>query len=259
MEFVILAKQIPDLDQVRLHTERRTPVFEGVPLVLDDLSRNAAEAAVQLKEKHGGHVTVLTLGTPAMRKGLREILAMGADDAVLVTAEPALERDPRSKATILAAAIRQLGKGDLLLLGEGSADGYSSQTGPRLAHALGFPYLSYAREVRLEQGSLQAVRDLEEGLETVAVPLPAIVSVTNEINTPRLPPLPKILQATKKPVAEWPASERGLPSSALEASLSELANRAPETPRKRLIFEGPEEESPAWLLEGLQKDGVLGR
>lgn len=259
MDIVVLAKQIPDLDQVRLHTETRTPIFEGVPLVLDDLSKNAAEAAVQLKEKHGGHVAVLTLGTAAMKKGLREILAMGADEAVLVIADPIQERDPRSKAALLAAAVRRLGKGELFLLGEGSADGYSGQTGPRLAHALGVPYMSYAREVRVADGRVEAVRDLEAGLETVSAPLPAVVSVTNEINTPRLPPLPKILQAAKKPVAEWPAAELRVASSALEASLRIVSNQAPETPRRQLLFAGPEEESVARLWEALQKDGIIGR
>ncbi|MDR2565392.1 MAG: electron transfer flavoprotein subunit beta/FixA family protein [Bifidobacteriaceae bacterium] len=207
MNILVAMKQTPDLRQLRLR-ERR-PVLEGAPKTFGDLDKNALEAAVALKAE-GDKVTVLGVGDAELEDTVKEALAAGADEAVLVLVgegTPVGAPDSRVTAALLAAAVKTVEAPALLIMGEGSGDGYSGQVVGRVAELLGWPQVGFARELRLEQGEVVAVRSLEDVLETVAVPLPAVVSVSAEINEPRIPAVTAILRAGRKPKRSLNAAE----------------------------------------------------
>lgn len=261
MDIIVCVKQIVDLKQLRIHRESRQPLTSGLPLVLSDIDKNALEEAVRLKEKLGQvTITVLSLGGGRLRETIKEALAMGGDQAILLT-DPALHDGGAAlTALALAAAVRKLGSYDLVLLGEGSADNYSGQVGPRLAALLDLPDITYVRQIELEGATLRATRALEDGLEVVQAKLPAMVTVLAEINEPRIPALPHILRAGRKPVQEWSAADLGLAAEQVKAAagaVRQVSNLAPLQQRKGVIFSGPAEETAGKLADALRKEGVI--
>lgn len=261
MDVIVCLKQVPDLQQIRIKRETREPVLEGAPFIFGQFEKNALEEAVRLKEKHGGKVIALALGNAKLKDTIIEALAIGADEAILLIDPAFTGGGPASTATILAAAIRKIGRFDLIMLGEGSADNYSGQVIGRLAEILDLPQITYVREIQVENNQVRATRDLEDALEIVLVNFPALVSVTSELNTPRLPPLPAILKASKKPLTKYGPADLGLdasqfgPNAALTRTVSNLA---PQQERKQVLFEGDADKMIDELVRALQKEGALG-
>ena len=195
-EIIVCLKQIYDLGQIRIDTSSKRPITEGAARKLSDFDKNALEEALRIKEKYGGKVIAIIRGT---KDAAKEVLAMGADEAFIY--QYTEEIDHLGIAAILAGFIQKL-KYDLILCGEASIDEYSFQTGPRLAQALGIPVLTYARKVELKDGEIIAERELENRYEVSKTKLPALVTVTKEINQPRIPTLLQILGASKKKITE---------------------------------------------------------
>lgn len=257
MDIIVCIKQIVDLKQLRIQRETREPILEGLPWVISDVDKNALEAAVRLKEAVGGTVTVLSLGsTPKLKETIKEALAMGADSAALII-DPALAGNgPAATAEVLAKAIQKIDRYDLLLLGEASADNYSGQVGPRLAELLGLPQVTFAVGIEPVDGQLRVKRSLEDCLEIVEVPLPALVTVLTEINEPRIPALTQILRAGRKPIAEWKAADLGL-SGAPAALTRVVSNAAPKSTRKGQLYDG--EDAVDRLVDALVREGVVSQ
>ena len=195
-EIIVCLKQIYDQSQIRVDTSSKRPITEGVDRKLSDFDKNALEEALRIKEKHGGKVLALIGGT---KDAAKEALAMGADEAFIYQYTP--EIDHLGIASILAGFIQKLNY-DLILCGEASIDEYSFQTGSRLAQALGIPVLTYARKIEIKDGDVIVERELENRYEVSKTKLPALVTVTKEINQPRIPTLLQILGASKKPITE---------------------------------------------------------
>ena len=225
MDLIVCLKQVPDLQQIRIKKETREPVTEGVPLVFGEMDKNALEEAVKIKEKSGGTVSVLSIGSLKLRDTIKEALAAGADQAFLMI-DPGYDNlDSGPKVALLAAAIRKIGKFDLILLGEGSADNYSGQTGPRLAQLLGLPLLSYVKQLEPGSGTIKAVRNMEQYMETVEASLPAVITVTSGINQPRIPSLMQILRASKKPMTEFKPADIGVNPEQVNQRQTVIASR----------------------------------
>lgn len=265
MHIIVCMKQVVDLQQIRIKRLTREPVLEGLPLLFGDFDKNALEEAVRIKERgsdvdEGAKVTAVAVGSVKLRETIKEALAIGADEAVILT-DPAFEgSDTMGSARALAAAIEKTGPFDLILTGEGSADEYSAQVPSRLAELLGLPQITCVRELEVLEGRIRAVRDLEDSLVVVEAGLPALVSVAGELNEPRLPPLTAILRAGRKPLHEWPPAEVGLEEAdvgAAASTLQVLSNLAPEQDRKGVIYDGAADEAVANLLDDLIKEGVL--
>ena len=260
MNIVVCVKQAVDLQQIRIRKETREPVFENIPLTLGAIDKNALEEAVRLKDKTGGKVTAVSVGPETLEETIKEGLAMGADEAVLVTA-PDLEGAETAKAALLlAGAIKQMEGVDLILLGEGSADNYSGQVTGRVAELLDLPQITYVRELQVEGSRVRATRDLEDALEMVEADCPVLVSATSELNTPRLPPLTAILKASKKPIATWSPAELGLDVAKIgtaAAMVTQLSNLAPLQERKQVLFSGEPDKAVDELVKALQKEGAL--
>ncbi len=255
MDIIVCLKQVPDLQQIRIKRETREPVLEGAPFVFGAFEKNALEGAVRLKEKLGGKIVALALGNAKLKETIIEALAMGADEAVLMNDAAFAGGGSAGTANALAAAIRKIGKYDLVLMGEGSADNYSGQVIGRVAELLDLPQITFVRELSVEGNRLRATRDLEDALEVVEADLPAVVSVTSELNTPRLPPLPAILKASKKPIVVWSPADLGITPSA--SVVSTLSNLAPVQERKQVLFEGDAASAVEELVKALGKEGVV--
>ncbi len=231
---------------------------DTAPRKTSDFDKNAVEEAVRVKEKHGGFVTALSVGGPAAREALREAVAIGADEAVLVTSDRWAEWDTRAVARLLAAASRTLGGFDLFLLGEGSTDHFAGLVGPRLAGELGCADLAYARRLTVEADGVVVEKDLEKEVEVVRARFPVVVTVGQEINTPRLPTFMANLKASKKEVRVVAPSDLGLAPAALAPSVVVERVAVPEIPRKQVTVAGSSpEELAKHLVEALRRDGVV--
>ncbi len=224
VEIIVCLKQIYDLAQIKIDASKR-PVTEGIAKKLSDFDKNALEEAVRIKEKHGGNVSAVIKGT---KDAAKEALSMGADEAIVYN----VDTDPLGTASILAGVIQNM-KYDLILCGEASIDEYSFQTGPRLAQALGIPVLTYARKIELQDKDVVVERDLEKGYEIAKAKLPALVTVTKEINEPRIPTLMQILRASKKKITEMNPFKP-------EAAVETLSILAIEKKRKEVILKDVE-------------------
>jgi electron transfer flavoprotein beta subunit len=230
----------------------------SAPRKTSDFDRNAIEEAVRVKEKHGGTVTAISVGGPAAREALRESVAIGADEAVLVTADGWAQWDTRAVSRLLAATIRALGGFDLFLLGEGSTDHFAGVMGPRLASELQVSDIAYARRLTIEPEGVVAEKDLEKDIEVVRARFPVVVSVGQEINTPRIPTFMANLKASKKEFRVLGPSELGLPSDAITPSVVTERVAVPEIPRKQVTISGASLEDVAERLrETLRTEGVL--
>ncbi len=261
MNIIVCMKQVIDLEKIRIKADSRQPVLDGLPVLFGDFDKCALEESVRIRDAQGGKVTAVAAGSAKLKDTIKEALAIGADEAVILT-DPALQgSDTMGSARILAKAVEKIGEFDLLLLGDGSDDNYSGQVPPRLAELLNLPQVTSVREMEVLDNKVRAVRDLEDALEVVEVDLPAVISVTSELNTPRLPPLSAILKAGRKPVHTWGPDDLELATDSVGAAASTvevLSNLAPVQDRKEIIFEDAE-EGVVELVNALDREGVLER
>ena len=261
MNILVCVKYALDVTELRIDQSSKTPIFQGVPRKISDIDKNAVEEAVVLKEKHGGKVVTITFGPKDAKNGLKETLAIGADEAYIIEDPSNGQLDTRATSTVLAAGIKKLGSFDLIICGEATVDGFSSQVGPRLAERLNVPLLSYAKKVTVN-GDVVVERDLEDQYETLKTKFPALISVTREINTPRIPPLMAILKAAKKKSEIWQIEDLGLSTEELsktESSIKITAIQPLESKRKGVIIKDkPVAEVAEELVNMLIKDKCLG-
>jgi electron transfer flavoprotein beta subunit len=188
LTIVVCVKVSPDTAQLRADPQTGAPRLVEAPPRISTFDENALEEAVRLRERHGGKVVALSLVAedPPPELVLR-LLAMGADEAVLVEESTVAQADSLATASILAAAMAKIGGWDLVFCGEGSIDAYSCQVGPRLAESLGLPALTHVTRVEVRGDGLRVQRALEDRTLTVEAPLPVLLTVGQEINEARFP------------------------------------------------------------------------
>ena len=215
MQIIVTVKQVPDPDIPPSHFKvdqaaNRVVPPSGVAPVMNGYDANALEAALRLKEKHGGTVTVLTLGSAEARDTLKRAIAMGADGAVLVD-DPALrDGDSVTTATALARAVEKIGGYDLIMSGRQASDTDAGQVPLGLAELLGVPVVSPVIAIEQNGGGVRVHRMVEDGYQVLDVPLPAVVAVSSEIGEPRYPPLRGIMAAGRAQIPVWTAADLGL-------------------------------------------------
>jgi electron transfer flavoprotein beta subunit len=231
---------------------------DSAPRKTSDFDKNAVEEAVRIREKHGGTVTAISVGGPAAREALREAVAIGADEAILVTADGAAQWDTRTVARLLAATTQKLGGFDLFLLGEGSTDHFAGLVGPRLAGELRCADIAYARRLTVEPEGVLVERDLEKEVEVVRARYPVVVSVGQEINTPRLPTFMTTLKASKKEIRVVSPSELGAGEELLAPTVVLERVAVPVIPRKLVTLSGASpDEIAGRLTQALRAEGVI--
>ncbi|MFG1449839.1 MAG: electron transfer flavoprotein subunit beta/FixA family protein [Thermoplasmataceae archaeon] len=227
---IVLIKQIPDIDQMKTNPGTGEPLLQNVPLRMENLSKNAAEAAVRIKEKNGGKVTVLCFGTEKSTSVMKEAYAMGADEGYLITGY--LGNHPSVTANALVSKIKEIPH-DLVILGNQSADSYTGLLPGSLSALLGEPLLGNAIDIKIQEKQVSVVSALEENNLEIATEMPAVVSVAQEINQPRLPPVLQIMAAGRKPINQVALSDVKVPE------VKTISNKAPKSDRKRIVFEDP--------------------
>jgi electron transfer flavoprotein beta subunit len=257
-EIAVLAKVTVDVQAVKIDAETKEPILKGVPMKISDFDRNAMEEALRIKAKLGGKVRVLTAGPPAAKDQMRQLIAMGADEAYFVTDSGFGTLDYAAISRLLVAAIKKMGKIDLIVAGEASIDQYSGQMGPRVAGALGIPSVSYVRKLTPEKDAVLAEREMGDIVEEYRVPYPALITVTKEINEPRLPNMMQIIGASKKPITEWNAEGLGVPAPELAPKVQLLGLKGITMKRKNIIFTDEPPAAAQKLVEALRKEGILG-
>ena len=207
MRIVACIKQVPETTEVRVDPKTNALIREGVKSVINPFDENAVEAALQLREAHGGEVIAISMGPPQAEEALRHALAMGADQAILLT-DPAFRGgDTLATSYTLAAAVRKLGEVDLIICGKQAIDGDTGQVGPGLAERLGLPQVTFAIGLEISDHRLRARRVLDDFFEIVEVRLPAVVTVVKQINEPRYPSMRNVLKAKRAEVAKWSVAE----------------------------------------------------
>ena len=253
MNIIVCAKQVIDISEMKIDASTKKPILKGVPQKISDIDKNAMEEAIKIKEKHGGKITVLTIGPADAKERIKELLAMGADEGVLVTAPDNI--DYFMTATLLAEAIKKIGEYDMILCGEASIDLFSGQIGPRLAGLLNIPQITYALNVNAEKDKVTAERNMGDMAVTTEATYPVLITVTKEINEPRLPSLMQILGAANKPINEWTAESL---KKDLKPLVETVELKGVSMERKNIVYQNDIDESVSKLVDSLAKEGVIG-
>jgi electron transfer flavoprotein beta subunit len=207
MNIVVCVKYVPDAQaDPRFNSGDNTTDRAGVDGLLSELDEYAVEEALKISEANEGKVTVLTVGPEQATDAARKALQMGADEAVHVVDDAIHGSDAPATSLVLAAAIKKL-EYDLVLTGMSSTDGVMSVVPAMLAERLGLPQVTMASEVTIESGTVRIRRDGDTSTEIIESSLPAVVSVTDQINEPRYPSFKGIMAAKKKPLQTWSLSD----------------------------------------------------
>ncbi|MDL2294149.1 electron transfer flavoprotein subunit beta/FixA family protein [Ruminococcaceae bacterium OttesenSCG-928-D13] len=184
MKIAVCIKQVPDTTEVRLDPKTNTLIRDGVPSIINPDDKAALEAALRIKDGAGASVTAICMGPPQADVALREALAMGCDNAILLSAREFGGSDTYATATILAAALKK-GDYDLIIAGRQAIDGDTAQVGPQVAERLGIPQISYAEEIRAEADGVVVKRQYEDCYHLIEAKFPCLVTVLAEAVQPR--------------------------------------------------------------------------
>ncbi len=182
MKIVVCVKQVPDTTEVKLDPVTNTLIRDGVPSIINPDDKAGIEAALQLKEKlnDGSTVTIVSMGPPQADVALREALAMGADEAYLLSDRAFGGSDTFATSTIIAAGLRKIGY-DIVITGRQAIDGDTAQVGPQIAEHLGIPQVSYAEEIHMEDGKVIVKRQFEDRYHIIELPVPCLVTALAEL------------------------------------------------------------------------------
>ena len=253
MNIIVCAKQVVDVAEIKIDSSTKKPILVGVPQKISDMDKNALEEAIKIKEKHGGKITVVTVGSPDAKERMKELLAMGADEGVLIAVPD--HADYHVVAQLLAGAIKKLGAYDVIICGEASIDLFSGQMGPQIAGILNIPQITYAQSLTVAQNTVTAERNLGEKSVTIESTFPVVITMTKESNQPRLPSLMAILASSSKPIHEWTAASvlPELPVSKVKT----IDVKGIPMQRKNIIYQDDLDQSVSKLVDELAKVGVL--
>lgn len=254
MKIMTCYKCVPDEQDIAINNADGTLDFSKADRKISQYDLNAIEAACQLKQQLGdAQVVAMSVGGKALTnaKGRKDVLSRGPDELIVVIDEQFEQALPHHTATALAAAAQKSGF-DLLICGDGSSDLYAQQVGLLVGEALNIPAINGVSKIlSLTDSTLTVERELEDEVETLSIPLPAVIAVSTDINTPQIPSMKAILGAAKKPVQVWSPADIGL-NSVPAYSVQQIA--APkQRERQRVVIEGDGEEQIAAFVENLRK------
>lgn len=262
MHIAVCVKQVPDWDippasfKVDEASKKVVPP-PGVAPVASQFDEIAVEAAMRIKDADASvKVTAISLGAATAREVIKKALAMGADEGVLI-ADAFNNLDSYGTATVLASAIKKLGDVDLVLTGRQAVDWDLGVTGTFIADILDAPVITFAKSVSAAGGNVTVERVLPDATEKVEAPLPAVVTVSNELGEPRYPKLQQIMAAGKKPVQTWAAGDLGIDAASLAPRLTLESLFVPVVDTKVELMEGDTPEEQAMNLARRLKEAKL--
>lgn len=261
MDIVCLIKQVPEIALIKVDEANNKVELPQGPGTVNPFDEYAVEEGLRLKEKHGGKVMVMSVGTERAESALRNCLALGVDEAYLLTDEAFNGSDPQALGRILAAGLKKLDSYDLVLAGKQAIDSDSAQVPGAVAANLDLPQAMFVKKVESVDGGKAVLhRTTEDGYDVVELALPAVVSVVKEINEPRLPSLKGKMAAKKKEITKWSASDLGVDAGTVGAnSATKTVKVAPPPPRpkgEKIEGETPEEVADK-LFEKLRDNQII--
>lgn len=255
MNIVVCVKQVPGTTEVKMNKETNTIIREGVEAIINPFDTYAVEEGLRIKDQIGGKVTVLSMGIPKVADLLKETIALGVDDAVLLSDRAFAGADSLATSYALSMGIRKMGNVDLIICGKQATDGDTAQVGPSLAAKLGIPHTTYVRKIEaIKDGYIRCQRLTEDGYEVIEMPLPAVITVVKEINQPRLPSLKAMMKAKKAVVTVWTADDIAADKNftGLKGSPTQVVSTfVPEHNVNSEIIEGKPEEQAKKLVDKL--------
>ena len=213
MEILVCVKQVPDTAEVKIDPEKHTVIRAGVPNIFNPFDQNALEAALQLKDSQGARVTLLSMGPPQAEDVLREGLAMGADDAYLLTDRKVGGSDTLATGYCLAQAVKKVAElqgieqFDVVLCGKQAIDGDTAQVGPQIATELGIPQITYAAEINVDGTTVRVKQQNEEGYIVTEAQFPVLITAVKELNEPRFPTIRGTMKAKKREIPHLSADD----------------------------------------------------
>jgi electron transfer flavoprotein beta subunit len=238
MRIIVAIKQTPDPTKLRVSKSLGTVVTAGVPLVLNPADKNALEAALALRDQHGGEVIALTMGSAEADDVLREAIAMGADEGYLLSDPAFAGADAWSTVTVLGKAIQKIGEYDLILTGSRSTDGEAAQVGAQLAEFLDLSQVTFVRQIEVKDGKLVAKKQLSDGYATIESTLPALLTIVRGANKPRYPHLGQAMTVYKEgKVTVWGAADVGADPSEVGEAGALIQVRGTTLPPDRVLGE----------------------
>ncbi len=256
MNILVCVKQVPDARDVRLDPVTNTLAREGVESIMNPYDRHALEEAVAIKEQQGGTVTVITMGPPQAEVVLRDAIACGADEGVLVSDRAFAGADTWATSYTLARAAQTLGSFDLILCGKQAIDGDTAQVGPGLACRLKLPFAACVQKTRtVTTDSIEVERMMDDGFDVIRLPLPALMTVVKDINEPRVASLKGKMKAKKAEIRRYTAAEIGADPQCigLAGSPTKVVRVfSPEARGDRRVFSGSIDEQVDQLVECLR-------
>ena len=261
MNIIVLVKQVPDTSEVKINRETNTLIRDGVPSIINPFDMFAIEEALRLREQHGGKVTAVTMGPPQAADALKEAVALGVDEVVLLSDRAFAGADTWATSYTLAKGLKKIGNFDLVIAGKQAIDGDTAQVGPETADMLGIPFVAYIRKIeKVEKARMVAERMMDEGYDVVETSLPALITVVKEINQPRLPSLKGKMKAKSLKVTSWTAADIGADVNlcGLKGSPTKVVKIFPPAPRgQREILSGTMEEQVATVAKHLQMQSLI--
>lgn len=261
MKIIVFVKQVPDTEDVRLDPKTGNLQRDGVASIMNPLDANGVETALTIKEQIGATVVAVSMGPPQADEVLKKALAMGCDESILLSDRAMGGADTLATGYALSKAAEKIGDYDLIICGRHATDAETAQTGPIIASYLGIPQVTLVSEVKIDGDWAVCTRMLPEREETVCVKLPALITVCQEINTPRYPKPINIMKALKKPRQIWSAADMECDVSRLGLAGSPSVNKKIFEPPKRFTdtkyLSGSAQEIAAQIANVLEAEGLI--
>jgi len=259
MKIIVCIKQVPNTNEVKLDQKTGTLIREGVPSIINPDDKAGLEAALKLKDQFGAHVTVLTMGPPQADVALREALAMGVDEAILVSDRAFGGADTWATSSTLAAAIEKM-EYDLIVTGRQAIDGDTAQVGPQIAEHLDVPNISYAEEIEVKDGFIIVKRQYEDRYHMIRAKLPCLITALSELGEPRYMTPSGIFDAWKREIPVWGRKDLTIDDSNI--GLNGSPTRVKKSFTKAVKGKGTvvtlePEESASWLVDRLKEKFIL--
>jgi len=261
MKIAVCIKQVPDTANVKLDPETHTLKREGVESIINPFDLFALEAALRLREQVGGEIVAISMGPPQAEAVLKEAIGYGVDECLLLSDRAFAGADTWATTAALASGIAGLGEVDLVVCGKQAVDGDTAQVGPGIARRLGLPHVAFVKGFReVDGGRLVVERQMDDGFDVVALPLPGLITVVREVGEPRPPSLKGKMRAKKYEVPTKGAAELGLTPEqvGLAGSFTQVVKVfAPTVSGDRQRLEGPPEETGAQVIDALVDNQVI--
>ncbi|MBZ9634483.1 electron transfer flavoprotein subunit beta [Clostridium sp. FP1] len=261
MKILVCVKQVPDTTEVKIDKEKGTLIREGVPSILNPDDANALEEALKIKDKYKDvTVTVVSMGPPQADYMLRECLAMGADDAFLLSDRAFGGSDTWSTSNAIVAGINKIGQFDIIFAGRQAIDGDTAQVGPQIAEKLHMSQVTYVQSLEIKGNELEVQRQLEDGYEIIKVDMPVLLTAVKELNEPRYMSVDKIFDAYKKEIVVLGFKDIDIDSSqvGLKASPTKVFKSfTPQPKGKGVMLEGTSKKKVEQLVMALKQKHII--